>query len=161
MIEIINGLLNELELDILKKECNNFKEEMFQIYSVQNKKHLIQTSLDNYISKIKSYIKKIDADFVLDDIWINKIIANSNSDEKFHFDDADFSIVTYINRDYIGGDLEWIDAFGKIQKITPEENLSILIPKNVYHKVTPVTDGVRYSMAVFFKLDTTFKRKLL
>jgi hypothetical protein len=50
MIEIINGLLSKVELDFLKTECINFKEELFQIYSVQNKKHLTQSSLDNYIS---------------------------------------------------------------------------------------------------------------
>jgi predicted 2-oxoglutarate/Fe(II)-dependent dioxygenase YbiX len=161
MINTINGLLNETELDFLKKECINFKEDMFQIYSVQNKKHLLENSLNNYISNVNKYIKKIDANFILDDIWINKITENSNLDEKFHYDDADFSIVTYINRDYIGGDLEWIDTYGKIQKITPEENLSILVPKNVYHKVTPVTNGVRYSMALFFKYDVKSKKKLL
>jgi hypothetical protein len=161
MIETIDGLLNELELYFLKKECTNFKEELFQIYSVQNKKHLTETSLDNYITNVNKYIKKIDANFILDDIWINKITENSNLDEKFHFDDSDFSIVTYINRDYIGGDLDWIDKTGKIEKIIPKENLSILIPKNVYHKVTPVTNGIRYSMALFFKYDTKTKKKLL
>ena len=161
MIEIINGLLSKVELDFLKTECINFKEELFQIYSVQNKKHLTQSSLDNYISNVNKYIKKIDANFILDDIWINKIIENSNLDEKFHFDDSDFSIVTYINRDYIGGDLEWINKSGKIEKIVPIENLSILIPKNIYHKVTPVTEGIRFSMALFFKYDTKTKKKLL
>ena len=161
MIETINGLLNELELDFLKKDCTNFKEELFQIYSVQNKKHLLQTSLDNYILNVNNYIKKIDANFILDDIWINKISENSNLDEKFHYDDADFSIVTYINRNYVGGDLEWVNKSGKIEKIIPVENLSILIPKNVYHKVTPVTEGIRFSMALFFKYDIKTKKTLL
>lgn len=161
MIETINGLLNELELDFLKKDCTNFKEELFQIYSVQNKKHLLQTSLDNYILNVNNYIKKIDANFILDDIWINKITENSNLDEKFHYDDADFSIVTYINRNYVGGDLEWVNTSGKIEKIIPVENLSILIPKNVYHKVTPVTEGIRFSMALFFKYDIKTKKTLL
>jgi hypothetical protein len=161
MIETINGLLNELELDFLKKDCTNFKEELFQIYSVQNKKHLLQTSLDNYILNVNNYIKKIDANFILDDIWINKITENSNLDEKFHYDDADFSIVTYINRNYVGGDLEWVNKSGKIEKIIPVENLSILIPKNVYHKVTPVTEGIRFSMALFFKYDIKTKKTLL
>jgi len=161
MIEIINGLLTENELNFLKNECVNFKEDLFQIYSVQNKRKIVEDVLNEYILKINTYVKKFDANFVLDDIWINKIVENTNSDEKFHFDDADFSIVTYINRDYIGGDLEWIDDNGKLQKITPEENLSILIPKNIYHKVMPVTQGVRYSLALFFKIDTTTKKKLL
>ena len=161
MIETINGLLNELELDFLKKDCTNFKEELFQLYSVQNKKHLLQTSLDNYILNVNNYIKKIDANFILDDIWINKITENSNLDEKFHYDDADFSIVTYINRNYVGGDLEWVNKSGKIEKIIPVENLSILIPKNVYHKVTPVTEGIRFSMALFFKYDIKTKKTLL
>jgi hypothetical protein len=161
MIESIDGFLSEEEIIFLKKECINFKEDLYQIYSVQNKKHLIETSLDNYISNVNKYIKKIDANFVLDDMWINKITKNSNLDEKFHYDDADFSIVTYINRDYIGGDLEWINKSGKIEKIVPIENLSILIPKNIYHKVTPVTEGIRFSMALFFKYDNKSKKKLL
>jgi hypothetical protein len=161
MVETINGLLNEIELDFLKKECNNFKEELFQIYSVQNKRDLIQNTFDNYITNVNRYIKKINADFILDDIWINKITENSNLDEKFHYDDADFSIVTYINRDYTGGDLEWIDYSGKLQKIVPMENLSILIPKNMYHRVTPVIKGIRYSMALFFKYNKNQKKGLI
>jgi len=161
MIESIYDLLNKTELEFLKNECVNFEEELFQIYSVQNKRHLIKTSLDNYISNVNNCIKKNDVNFILEDIWINKITKNSNLNEDFHNDAADFSIVTYINRDYVGGDLEWINKSGKIEKITPSENLSILIPKNVYHKVTPVTDGIRYSMALFFKYDTKSKKTLI
>jgi hypothetical protein len=161
MIESIDGFLSEEEIIFLKKECTNFKEDLFQIYSVENKKHLIKDSLNNYIFNVNKYIKKIDANFILDDIWINKIIENSNLDEKFHYDNCDFSIVTYINRDYVGGDLDWIAKDGRIEKIIPKENLSILIPKNVYHKVTPVYKGIRYSLALFFKLDNKSKKKLL
>ena len=161
MIESIYGLLNKAELEFLKNECVNFEEEVFQIYSAQNKRHLVKTSLDNYISNVNNYIKKIGANFILSDIWINKITKNSNLDEKFHKDASDFSIVTYINREYVGGDLEWINKFGKIEKIVPIENLSILIPKNVPHKVTNVIDGTRYSLALFFKYDTKLKKTLL
>lgn len=161
MIQIIDGLLSTIELNFLKKECKSFKEELFQIYSVENKKHLVNTSLSNYMLKVNQYIKNIDADFFLDDMWINKISENSNLNEKFHYDDCDFSIVTYINNEYDGGQLEWIDSDGKLQTIIPFENLSILIPKKIYHRVTPVTKGNRYSLALFFKLKLKDRKKIL
>ena len=161
MIQTIDGLLSTIELNFLKKECKSFKEELFQIYSVENKKHLVNTSLSNYMLKVNQYIKNIDADFFLDDMWINKISENSNLNEKFHYDDCDFSIVTYINNEYDGGQLEWIDSDGKLQTIIPFENLSILIPKKIYHRVTPVTKGNRYSLALFFKLKLKDRKKIL
>jgi predicted 2-oxoglutarate/Fe(II)-dependent dioxygenase YbiX len=153
--------LNKTELEFLKNECVNFEEELFQIYSVQKKMHLIKTSLDNYISNVNNCIKKNDVNFILEDMWINKVTTETNINDVYHYDKSDLTIVTYINRDYVGGDLEWINKSGKIEKITPSENLSILIPKNVYHKVTPVTDGIRYSMALFFKYDTKSKKTLI
>ena len=151
MIQIINGLLSELELNILKKECDNFNEDLFQIYSVQNKKNLIHTSLNNYISNVTSYINKIDANFILDDIWINKIVENTNLDEKFHFDDADFSIVTYLNRDYIGGDLEWVDN-NQIQKITPQENTADIYYVNSEHILCLCDNNGNYINGLFVKV---------
>lgn len=161
MITILDNLLNKNELKILKKECELFKEDLFQIYSTQNKVSFVKDNLKEYLNKLLFEVNKSPKKFIISDIWINKISCNSNLNEKYHYDDSDFAVVTYINDDFIGGELEWIDNDKNVKKILPKENLTILIPKNIYHKVLPVTVGDRFSLAIFFKYDLTQKKTMI
>ena len=161
MISILENLLNESELQILKDECKLFKEDLFQIYSTQNKVLFVEDNLKEYLNKLISEVNKSSKKFIINDIWINKISSGSNIDEKYHYDDSDFAVVTYINDDFVGGELEWLDINRNINKIIPKENLTILIPKNIYHRVLPVEIGTRFSLAIFFKYDLTQKKSMI
>jgi len=90
--------------------------------------------------------------------WINIVDNTANKDDKFHYDDTDFSLIIYLNDNYVGGELEYENSSikGDIKKIKPIKNSAILLSKNVLHRVLPVLSGKRYSMATFFNYDESF-----
>lgn len=66
----------------------------------------------------------------------------------------DLTILAYLNDDYEGGELEFPD-FGL--KIKPKENMVIVFPSyyEFQHKVNPVTDGKRYTLAAWIETTNT------
>lgn len=74
-----------------------------------------------------------------------------------HTPQRSFSSLLYLNRDFEGGDLQFINPrSGKVlRSIRPTTGLLVAFPstKDFVHQVTPVTSGVRYSMPVWFTQD--------
>ena len=58
------------------------------------------------------------------------------------------SMSVILNSDYEGGDLEMRDLENKIPRL--EEGSIIVFPSFVEHRVTPVTEGIRYSLVIWF-----------
>ena len=58
------------------------------------------------------------------------------------------SMSVILNSDYEGGDLEMRDLENKIPRL--EEGSIIVFPSFVEHRVTPVTEGIRYSLVTWF-----------
>ena len=97
------------------------------------------------------YIKtKLYTNLELTSIWINKIDVNSNKDDKFHTDILPVSLILYLNDDYTGGELEYLDNTNSKLKIIPEKNLIVTMNSQLKHRVLPISSGVRYSLVAFF-----------
>jgi len=58
------------------------------------------------------------------------------------------SMSVVLNSDYEGGDLEMRDLESKIPRL--EEGSIIVFPSFLEHRVTPVTEGIRYSLVTWF-----------
>lgn len=66
-----------------------------------------------------------------------------------------FTTVTYLNSDFIGGDLilnTVVDDLGAPIRIRPARGLTVLFPSDVRfkHEVEPVTQGVRFSIVGWY-----------
>ena len=83
-------------------------------------------------------------------MWINKIDINSNKNDNFHTDISPCSLILYLNDEYIGGELEYINDNNNKLKIIPQKNLIVIMNNRLKHRVLPVTSGVRYSLVAFF-----------
>ena len=58
------------------------------------------------------------------------------------------SMSVILNSDYEGGDFEMRDLKNKIPRL--EEGSIIVFPSFIEHRVTPVTEGIRYSLVSWF-----------
>jgi hypothetical protein len=152
MIKTLNNILTNDELIYLNSLCNNFIETSeFSIKSEHN--YYIRKILDSktdlleYQKKLKIHIGN---EYELDGVWINKINSTTNQNDKFHKDDSDASIVTYLNDDFEGGEFQYIFNNEKI-KIKPTINLSIIMDRTIPHRVLNVTSGQRFSLISFYK----------
>ena len=94
-------------------------------------------------------------------MWINKIDVNSNKDDIFHKDNSDYSLILYLNDDYIGGQLEYKDDIFNTIKIKPKKNLMVLMDNKLQHRVLPVINGVRYSLVAFFRFINNPTKNLI
>ena len=80
----------------------------------------------NIVMGLESYIKtKLYTNLELKSMWINKIDINSNKDDNFHKDTSPYSLILYLNDDYIGGELEYVNDTNNRLKITPQKNLEV------------------------------------
>ena len=67
-----------------------------------------------------------------------------------HTPSMDISILIYLNDDYVGGELEYINDTNNRVKIIPQKKLVVIMNNQLEHRVLPITSGVRYSLAAFF-----------
>lgn len=95
--------------------------------------------------------------------WINKITADTNQKDDFHTDNSFVTFLTYINQNFKGGEFVYkIDITkDKTEIIKPEVGLTLIMTNKLYHKVNPVTDGVRYSLVTFFEINKKKNNTLL
>lgn len=112
------------------------KEEMFLIKSKLEKKNLINNT------------------FKLDSAWINIVNKDTNKNDEYHKDNADRTIIIYLNENFLGGEFEYIIR-GESYKIIPKTGLSLSMDNELFHKVNSVINGTRYSLVVFIKKEKT------
>jgi len=127
---------NRYAIPDFSKYTTHLENKLFDIY---NQKYILQTK----------------------GAWINKIDANTNSNDIFHLDKSDLTIVTYLNDNFIGGEFEYIDDTGKGIKIKPEKNISLIMNNKLFHKVNPINMGERLSLICFFNVDIKTKKTIL
>lgn len=129
-------------------------------------KNISETLLDEFNNSISNLFLKdigeIEKDYmrtfgIFFDTHYNYELLKYSKGQNFasHVDDHPkyhrrISIVHYFNDDYEGGEIEF-PWFNK--KIKPKANSTIIFPSDyVYrHSVSPVTEGIRYSMASWIK----------
>jgi hypothetical protein len=168
MIELYNNLLTTDEKLFLKDKCENFIEThspfkpgfdntSYHKYQLDENTDLLdlQNRLLNFIrTKGTSDIKKIL-------LWIVRADVTTNKNDDFHLDNSDFTIVTYLNDDFMGGDFVYLNDNKEHKHIHIEKDLSILMDKETPHKITPVTSGVRFSFVCFFNHIYKVKKSLI
>jgi hypothetical protein len=151
------NLLEEHEIDYLNKLCENYVTDSFQIYNMQTIKN---GELVEFKDKIIKYVATTYGDrYELSPIWINKVTPDDVGSDKFHFDRSALSIVTYFNLDFEGGQFEYIDKDNNKIIINPEINLSLIMDDTIWHRITKVTRGKRFSLVSFFKLTSKYDKQ--
>lgn len=151
------NLLEQHEIDYLNKLCENYVADTFQIYNMQTIK---RDELLEFKSKIVEYVTSIyGSRYDLKPMWLNKVTPEDEGSDKFHFDQAVLSIVTYFNLDFEGGEFEYIDENNNKVIINPEINLSLIMNDTLWHRIRKVTSGTRFSLVAFFKLIDKYDKK--
>jgi predicted 2-oxoglutarate/Fe(II)-dependent dioxygenase YbiX len=151
-------VLNDDDMELLQKKCDNFISSQSPTLDKDNINFYFREYMDlkdplmhNIVMGLESYIKtKLYTNLELKSMWINKIDINSNKDDNFHKDISPCSLILYLNDDYIGGELEYINDTNNRVKIIPQKKLVVIMNNQLEHRVLPITSGVRYSFAAFF-----------
>lgn len=155
MIEIYNDALTNDELIYLKKECDSFTITSQPYTSVDKKSYnfYVRNSLNkkNEFSFYKKILNNNDINYKIEGIWLNKVNIETNKNDDYHTDVCDLSIVIFLNDDFEGGEFEYMDNFGKSNKIKPEKNKAIVMDKKLPHRVLPVISGERFTLVCFLE----------
>ena len=158
LVDNDSKILSDDEMEFLVEKCNNFILDESPVINKDYTNFYFRQFLDlkdpvinNIGMGLESYIKaKFYTNLELKSIWINKIDVNSNKNDKFHTDVSPASLILYLNDDYSGGELEYINEAGGKSKIIPQKNLIITMNNRLQHRVLPISNGVRYSLVAFF-----------
>jgi hypothetical protein len=174
MIHKVTNLLSDGDLQFLKEICDDFenrnvdKPKGNEGNNSYNRVFVDGEYLNEYYHKLINYLEKnIDKnqyqilDFPKPKTWINKIIPETNKNDSFHYDMSFLTAVTYLNDDFIGGEFTYIDKGGIINVIKPELNNTLVMDKTLYHKVSPVYSGIRFSLITFFNFNAKDKKTIL
>jgi len=151
-------VLNDDDMELLQKKCDNFIPSQTPTLDKDNTNFYFREYIDlkdplmhNIVMGLESYIKtKLYTNLELKSMWINKIDINSNKDDSFHKDISPCSLILYLNDDYIGGELEYINDTNNRLKIIPQKKLVVIMNNQLEHRVLPINSGVRYSLVAFF-----------
>lgn len=159
MFEEIENLLSENDLYFLENKCKNFhtsdtphksddntNSHNFYVRDMVNiKKNLIefQVKIENYL------FEKLKIKYKTNGIWINKVTNKTNQSDDYHLDESDFTIITYLNDDFVGGEFVYLDSNNETISVKPKKNMCILQNNKLFHKINPVSSGVRYSCVTF------------
>jgi Rps23 Pro-64 3,4-dihydroxylase Tpa1-like proline 4-hydroxylase len=156
MITKFTNLLSTEEKLYLKELCKNFIKNNDTtpdgINNFYNSMH-VNDGLDLFkiiVTEIANHNSN-GYEIQYNGMFINKITSDTNKNDGYHRDESDLTIVTYLNDDFEGGEFEYKEN-GKMIKIQPQENLSILMNKTILHRVLPVTNGERYSLVTWFRM---------
>jgi hypothetical protein len=168
MIELYYNLLTAEEKVFLKNKCDNFVETHSPSKPGYNNTSYHKYQLDettdllNLQNRLLNFIKeKGNSDIKKILFWIVRADVNTNQNDDFHVDNSDFTIVTYLNDDFTGGDFVYLVENKEDIYINVEKDLSILMDNETPHKITPVTSGVRFSFVCFFNHIPKTKKSLI
>ena len=158
LIDKNSKVLNDDDMELLHKKCDNFILSESPTLDKNNTNFYFRQYIDlndplirNIVVGLESYIKtKLYTNLELKSMWINKIDINSNKDDNFHKDTSPCSLILYLNDDYIGGELEYVNDTNNRLKIIPQKKLVVIMNNQLEHRVLPITSGVRYSLVAFF-----------
>jgi hypothetical protein len=156
-IEYFISEIQNKEVDsIIFKPKNGGQTNFYNRYSISDFSKYT-TYLENMLFSIynhRYFLQKSGA-------WINKINLNTNNNDKFHLDNSDLTIVTYLNDNFTGGEFEYMGDNNQLIKIKPQKNVSLIMNNKLLHRVTPITMGERLSLVCFFNIDTKTKKTIL
>jgi hypothetical protein len=147
----IENLLSLEEKEFLLKEAKKIDDgtDLHNYNQIDKNLYLIE-----FQKKVNEFLLKAypTINYKFGNIWINKITADRLDSLEYHIDDSDLTIITYLNSDFTGGDFEYI-LNNKNNKIKVKENMCIVMDKTLQHRIAKVTNGNRYSLALFLYKD--------
>lgn len=156
MIKTIDRLLTDSELKYLLSKCEQFVKNNETIPDGEN---WFYNSMHLWDDENLMNLRLRLIDFVGDKyeiqyngIFINKVIPQTNTNDGFHRDSSDLSIVMFLNDDFTGGEFEYYETPTTLVKIQPSIDKSVLLNTEVLHRVLPIHSGERYTLIVWFKL---------
>jgi hypothetical protein len=174
MIVEIYNLLSQTELDFLNAKCLEFDTDNFDKINRKtssnyyNRVFVANENLEKYYFNLKNTLEKeINPnifnliDFSKNNSWINKVIPETNKNDNFHNDMSFLTAVTYLNDDFTKGEFEYKDDDLNIHQIKPEKNKTLIMDEKLLHRVSPVKNGIRYSLVTFFQFESKEKKTLL
>ena len=163
MIDFIN-LLTDDDYLFLKDKMDNFivsdtpnGTDNFYVRSVLD----VNTDLFEFRGNVEEYVnKKMGSNYTLKSMWINRITNETNQNDKFHFDSNDLTILTFLNEDFDGGYFEYNNN-NQTTKFAPQTKNSIIMNDKLLHRVSPVTQGVRYTLVMFYNYIMKNQKSLI
>jgi hypothetical protein len=168
MIKLHHNILLEEEQQFLKDKCDNFIETHSPFVDGNRNRSYHKYKLDDTIElldlqkRLLSFLKEtIGADMEFAGFVINRVDNTTNQNDHYHIDNSDWTIVTYLNDEFVGGDFVYTLDNKEHTHIKVEKNLSIIMNKEIPHKITPITTGVRFSFACFFNYIPKIKNSLI
>lgn len=156
MVKVIDSLLTDLDIEVYTDLINSKEVTYNTIGSNNYYNRFIINDGDGKDTLIKKLISNriLNNDLNLASVWLNKVTPDSNTNDVFHIDSEDLTIIVYLNDDFIGGEFEYIENT-TTYKIQPKKGLTLRLDNKVEHRVLPVIDGVRYSLVIFIKKKKT------
>jgi len=158
MISFVNNLLDKDEFIFLKEKMtdnlNDFTIKPDKVKLTYYKTDIFKqkNSLLNYYSKISRYVDLNIFDISF--ISLNCATDDTNSEDTFHRDNCDRTVITYLNNNFKGGELQYI-LNEETKLFNPIENMTIIFNSKIKHRILPVKEGFRYSLVTFFVLKPT------
>lgn len=163
-------ILNDNDKKFLQEKCENFILSQsprltgdYINYFNRSFINIDDPLAQNIIKNCEFYIKnKLNDRYLkLTGLWINKVDVHSNNDDDFHHDTCAGTLIIYLNDDFTGGDFEYKDNNKNYIKIKPKKYLTIVMNDKLYHRVLPVSKGVRYSLVCFFHNEDKKQKSLI
>lgn len=116
----------------------------------------------NDFSIVKGYSVKFDKSFQFTEYKQNQYYNWHTDNGGMNIEQRYFSIVIQLNDTYEGGNLE-LDIDGKIIEVEKGVGNLFFFLSNIQHRVTPVSDGIRYSLVNWFGIEkqSDYKKTLI
>jgi len=151
MIFFIKNILNNAELNQLKNYIITYKPNKFpsstnEYYGQNISKDEIVNIQNKFLKLAETYVN---SNLYVENITLNKVTFESNQNDSFHSDSPLLSLIVYLNDDFLGGRLEYIEN-DTSKFYTPNIHECVIINNKMLHKVEKVTQGERYAMVFFF-----------
>lgn len=150
-----DNLLTEDELVFVNELINNFiPDEVPGVKKYEYRRDYYRQMVvlpESISNKILTIIHQhTNRDVTIAGTWINRIDSESNKSDEYHRDDTDISFVFYPQGNFVGGEVEC-----PTDLIAVKPNSYLIMANKIQHRVKPVTNGVRWSIALF----CVYKRK--
>jgi hypothetical protein len=166
---LIENALSFSEIKYLKKFCENFINDtkIGKELNFYNRQKVNDDNLIVYKEKLKNVLKEYyeNTEYNFIDSWINKIDNTQpvvEEKDKFHLDEDNLSIVTFINDDYIGGEFSYLNKKNEEVFIKPKQNLTIILNgSEIKHRVCEVIGGKRFTLISFLEYEIKKNKTLL
>jgi hypothetical protein len=107
--------------------------------------------LEVYINELKPFVGAPDLRFKLQEMSAIRYQKENHYD--YHQDQGfnsarRYSIIYFLNNDYEGGELSFMNKEGEFLKLKPKQNRIVVFPSNFifYHSVLPIKEGLRWTI---------------